>query len=338
MKADARRLAEAGVAWPDGVRLILLHGADAAASRDLASQLAKAHAAREQSETVEISGKAVAASPGHLSSEASAIAMFGGPRLILVPDLPDDAVDAVRGLLDGPRGDPVVAIVPATLRKGNPLLALAEASPAIWHVASYEPGPREGVMLVGEIAAAAGLRPSQAAARALFDQSGGDRGVIRQEIAKLALFLDAEPGGRTPFDLAELAAIGSGGTDAGYDQLVAAILLRDARTAASQIAALDAQGEAGIGALRAVQRALWRLIDLRAVVDGGASPRAAVEGTRPPVFWKDKELVADQLGRWTTPQLTAAARALLGAERAIKTPASLGEIAAAASMLDLARR
>jgi DNA polymerase-3 subunit delta len=264
--------------------------------------------------------------------------MFGGPGLLLVPDLPDDAVDAVRGLLDGPAGDPVVAVVAGALRKGNALLALADASPAIWHLPSYEPGPREGVMLVGEIAGAAGLRPSQAAARLLFDQAGGDRGVIRQEIAKLALFLDAEPSGRTAFDMAELAAIGSGGTDAGYDQLVAAILMRDGRTAATQLAALETQNEAGIGALRALQRALWRLIDLRAVVDNGASPRAAVEGARPPVFWKEKDLVAEQLGRWTTPELVQAADALLGAERAIKRPGSLGESEASAAMLALARR
>lgn len=337
MKVDVRRLAEARAGWPDGVRLILLHGADTAASRDHASQIIRAHAARQGAETVEVSGKQLTTSPGELSAEASAIAMFGGPRLILVPDLPDDAA-AVEMLLAGPIGDPVIATVSSLLRKGSALLALADRSAAIWHMPSYEPTARDGMMLVGEMATAAGLRPTQAAARQLFDRSGGDRGVLRGEIDKLSLFLDASPGDKIAVDLPELAAIGSGGNGADYDQLIAALLARNGATAAAQLAALDTQGEAGIGALRAVQRALWRLIDLRAAVDGGASPQAAVESARPPVFWRDKELVAEQLARWTSPQLVAAASALLAAERGIKTPSSLGEPLAGAALLALARR
>ncbi len=338
MKVDARRLAEARSGWPTGIRLILLHGPDAAASRDHAGQIGKAFAAQQEAEIVEVGGKQLTASPGELVAATSAIAMFGGPRLILVPDLPDDAVPAVEALLAGPAGDPAIAIVAGTLRKGVPLLALAEGSPAIWHMPSYEPEARDAMLLVGEMASALGLRPTQAAARQLFDHSGGDRGVLRGEIEKLALYLDAEPGGRTSLDLPDIAAIGSGGGGGDFDQLVAAILARNATAAASHLASLDSRGEAGIGALRAVQRALWRLIDLRAAVDGGASPQSVVDGARPPIFWKEKPLVADQLGRWTSSQLVAAAAALLAAERAIKTPSSLGEPLAGAAMLALARR
>ncbi len=334
MKADARRIADAAAAWPVTIRLILLHGPDTAASSDHAARLQKQFAAH--GDVTLLGGKAVAGDPQALAGAAAELSMFGDTTLVRVDDATDDALAAVKAVLDGPAGNPVV-VVAGALKKGSALVAFAEKHADVLALISYEPSARDAVALVGGIATQAGLRPSRAAAQAIFEAAGGDRATIRQEVEKLALYLDAPVGGTRQVELTEVAAIGAGVPDGDWDALVGAVASGDAAKVADLLPRLDAKGEGGIGALRAMQRRLWLLIDLRHAVDGGASPDAAVKGARPPVFWKLQDEVIGQVRRWKASALHDAAHAVLAAERAIKTSGSAGEVLAADVLLRLAQ-
>ena len=171
--------------------------------------------------------------------------------------------------------------------------------------------------------------------RALFDALGGDRGLIRQELIKLALYKDA-PGATVESE--DLAAVGSGAGEADISSLVEAVASGRAAAARDQLDRLAEAGPPGIVLLRGLARRLFVLIDLRQAVDAGTPPARAVDAARPPVFWKEKPAVAAQLERWTTPALRRALAAVLEAERAIKRPASPGEIVAQHALLGLAQR
>ena len=71
-------------------------------------------------------------------------------------------------------------------------------------------------------------------------------------------------------------------------------------------------------------------------VEGGLSPQSAVDGARPPVFWKAKPAITSQLGRTRVPQIRNALDRLLGAEREIKTSASAGDVLARQAILGIA--
>ena len=337
MKADARRIAEAVAAWPGNCRLVLLYGPDIAASADHATRLQRQFADPANPAAVTLlTGAQIAADPQALAAAAAELSMFGDTTIVRVDGATEDALEAIKAVLDGPAGNPAI-IVAGALKKG-PLLTLAEAHREVLALISYEPSARDAVALVGGIATEAGLRPTQAAARAIFDAANGDRATIRQEIEKLALYLDPVPaGGTRPVEMADVTAVGAGSGEGDWDSLVGAVASGDGAAVAALLPRLDARGEAGIGALRAMQRRLWLLIDLRATVDGGTSPDAAVKGARPPIFWKLHDELIGQLRQWRAPQLRDAARRVLAAERAIKTSGSAGEVLAARVLLELAR-
>ena len=67
------------------------------------------------------------------------------------------------------------------------------------------------------------------------------------------------------------------------------------------------------------------------------SPRAAVEGLRPPVFFKSRPGFERALRLWRPDTLSAAGAALLEVERAIKTTGMPAEAVARAAVLGLAR-
>jgi DNA polymerase-3 subunit delta len=336
MKVDAARIQALYRHWPDDIRLVLLHGQDTAASRDHADQIARQFADSSNPMAVEtLSGSAVSGDPQALAAAAGTVSMFGDRTLVRVDGLEEDGLAGITALIASPPGNKVVAVA-GVLKKGSKLQAFAEKSPAIAALISYEPGLRDAARLIAEIATPYGLRASRDAATAVFESAGGDRTIIRREIEKLSLYLDSAEDRPKPLERADVAAVGVGVGDS--DQFALGGAVAGGRPA--QVVDLLARlpGAAGIMALRAVERRLTLLLTLRGVVDGGASPQTAVDGARPPIFWKEKEAVAQELTLWTTPALVRGLADILAAERAIKSSGSLGETLADVAILTLARR
>ncbi len=339
MKADKAAIAAARQRFPADKRLILLYGPDVSASRDLADGIARQFAdPTDPLGTTLLAGGDLDKDAGALLAAASAVSMFGGRTLVRVEDAGDDAAPAVAALLGAAvAGNPVVMTAGA-LKKTSKLLAAAEASPAALAFISYMPDARGMVALVGEIAAEFGLRLSNPAARAVADASGGERGILRRELEKLALYLDADPSGTQPVAIEDVAALSADIGDADLGALVDAVAGSAAPAADRQLTRLAAQGIPGITLLRAVTRRFWLLLELRLAVDGGSSAASAVDAARPPVFWKDKPAIAAQLGDWPTPVVRTVLARLLATERAIKRSGTAGDVLAAQFLLGLAAR
>jgi DNA polymerase-3 subunit delta len=327
VKGDARALRPLGPA----VRLVLLYGADTSASADLARTVAAQFA---DGATI-LAAATLTADPAALLAAASEIPMFGGARVIRVDDAGEDVLPAVAQLLDATvAGNPVVVIAGA-LKKGSKLVARVEAAANALAVVNYPPDAASTGRVIGEIAAEYGLRLSRDAVAALAQATGGERGIARQEVAKLALFVDATPAAPASAEIADVAAIGADFADADFGALVDGVAGGAPVVVGRQLAEF-AGTVGGIALVRVVAKRFWLLLDLRAAVDGGASAATAVEAARPPVFYKERPRVIAQLARWRTPAIRAALARLLDAERAIKRSGSAGDVAVDQLLLALA--
>lgn len=315
---------------------MLLHGQDTAASRDHADQIARQFADSANPMAVEtLSGATLGKDPQALVGAAGAVSMFGDRTLVRVDGLDDDGLAAIMALLDAPAGNPVLAVAGA-LKKGSKLVGFAERAPAVAALQSYEPGLRDALRLVTEIGNPLGLRASRDAAAALFEAAGGDRTLIRRELEKLSLYLDSADDRPRPLERSDVEAIGVGVGDADQFALGGAVAGGRPALVVDLLGRLPAG--MGIPALRAVERRFVLLLTLRGAVDGGVSPQTAIDSARPPIFWKEKEAVAAELGLWSTPMIVRALADLLTAERDIKTSGSLGDSGAHMAILLLARR
>lgn len=316
---------------PD-VRLILFHGPDEAASADLAGKLA----AHFGGEIVLLAPATLKDDPGRLPDEAASVSMFGDKRVIRIDGAGDESVEAVTLLLGAPAaGNPVVAVA-GNLRKGSKLLAAVEAAANAAAVISYEASAGDTGRNIDAIAAEFGLQLTREVTPRLAAACNSDRRLLRRELEKLALYVDASPERPQRLTLEQWNEVGASVDDADFAPLVEAVAAGRPAVADRQIAKLSAQGVAGIAQLRAVARRLWLLAELRATVDAGLSPQAAVEAIRPPIFWKEKERVASQLQRWRAPMVRHALDRLLNAERDIKKSGAAGDVLAAQALLAIA--
>jgi DNA polymerase-3 subunit delta len=292
------------------VRFYLFHGTDESQSSALGERLATALNANRHS----LGANSLRSDPALLADEASAIDMFGGARVIWIQPAGEDVLAAAEALLDaGASESPVVAIA-GKLGKTSGLLKLAEAHRlALSHV-SYELDVRDAERLVSDLARTEGLRAQPGIAARIAVACSNDRRMIAQELAKLALYLDATP--HTPKDLGSdaLDAVGAdmGGDFSGVGDLA---LTGDVRGLSETLSRMDAGGKDAISIIRSMQRRLQMLAPIRARVDSGEHAETVMTSMGKALFWKDKPVVERMLGLWDSAGLARVAERTGALER-----------------------
>lgn len=284
---------------PDArVRFYLFYGTDESQSSALGDRLvASLKAAKHQ-----IAPSSLKGDPALLADEAGAIDMFGGAKVIWIQPAGEEILAAVEALLDAPACENPVVAIAGKLGKTSGLLKVADGHDlALSHV-SYELDPRDAERLVSDLARTEGLRTQHGVAARIAGACANDRRMIAQELAKLALYLDASP--NAPKDLGP-DALDTIGADIGGDFLGVADLALggDVRGLGEALARLDADGKDAIPIIRSLQRRLLMLTPIRSRVDSGERIAAVMTSMGKSLFWKDKPMVERMLGLWDSPGL-----------------------------------
>lgn len=334
MKIDAARAAGFARVWPTDVRLLLLHGHDESASRDLAGQIVAGQVAAGVGVT-ELIGATLKDDPQALLAAVTSLSMFGDRELLRIDGLDDDGLAAVEALLAGPVGHPVLAVAGA-LKKGSKLQALADREPAIAACVQYEANLRDAPRLLADMAAPLHLRLDREAAEMLFETSAGDRMVMRRELEKFALYKDASEGSPQRLTVDDLAALGIVSGEAELFGPIAAVTTGDVVEASDLIGRLP--DGVSIPLLRALERRFAVLTALRAEVDAGNTPSSVVESKGRAIFFKEKPAITKALGLWSQKALAGALAEVLAAERAVKASGGLADLAVREMLLALTRR
>jgi DNA polymerase III subunit delta len=316
---------------PDGsVRLFLLYGPDEAGSRALAMRLERAMG--REAERVDLDGATLKEDPARLADEAASFSLFGGKRHIRVTG-GDECIPAITALFETETaGNPVVMIAGA-LRNTSALIKLLIDHPATMVLQSFKPEGAGADALAVQIGRTYGLRLGHGVAARLGANCLGDRAVLEREIEKLALYLDAAPDRPREATTDALDAIAADLDEADTSALVDAVMSGDVPGATRKMAAIDDW----IPALRAVQKRIGMLARLRSEVEAGKSASAVMASSGKSLFWKDKEPVGGQLGRWSATRLATAHGRLFAAERALMSSGTAGSVLVTEELIAIAR-
>ena len=293
MKA-VRSSIDRSVDQPDPqVRFYLFHGPDEAQSSALGDRLVTTLKAAKQN----VASGSLRGDPALLADEAGAIDMFGGAKVIWIQPAGEEIVAAVEALLAAPAAESPTVAIAGRLGKTSGLLKLAEGHGlALAHV-SYELDARDAERLVAELARAEGLRTQSGVAARIAESCANDRRMIVQELAKLALYLDASPDAPKDLGPAALDAVGAGmgGDFLGVADLA---LVGDVRSLGDALSRMDSSGKEAIPVIRSLQRRLLMLVPIRSRIDTGERLQAVMTSMGKSLFWKDKPMVEKMLGMW----------------------------------------
>lgn len=317
------------------VRLYLLTGPDDATMNALADMMT-GWAGRD-AERVDLSSAKMVEDPSLLAAEAASLSLFAGARIIRLDIVGngDDCQAAVTALLEAEQTvNPVIATgVSVTAR--SKLTRLVEVSDHGLTAICYQPDRRALAAIAMEAAEQSGLRLGNSEAHMLIDLVSGDQALMRREIEKIALYLDAASDRQRQVSAADILALGAASHEEDVSECINVALGGKAKDLPAMLAKVAAVGVAEIRIIRALSMRTMDLARLRAEVDGGAHPRTVVAARSSGVFWKERDAVTAQLHLWDSVRIARLMSRLLECERALKSSGTAGGVLFRKLMTDI---
>lgn len=323
------------------MRAALIYGRDRGGVRERADKLARVVTANPEDpfDTALLNDDELG--DGRLEGELAAISMMGGRRLVRVrftgeKAAPDKtAAEALTAHAEGKLNpDAFLLIEAGALGRDSALRKVAEKVAACATIPCYDDEPGDVARLVRESLAADKVGLDSQALELFVSRLPRERGVARQEMERLALWLGPGSGRiATPADLEDFlgvepeASLTDAATDAFGGKLAAA--QAGLRRAA-------AEGEGGPAAVRAMGMHLARLRRILTLAGNGASLAEAAKASG--VFWKNEREMLRQARAWTLEHLLALHPEVLAADMACKTAGAPDDLLAERLALTIAGR
>jgi DNA polymerase-3 subunit delta len=328
---------------PKEVRVVLIHGRDRGVVRERAQALAiKATANPEDPfDAALLTDSDIEADPARLETELASLSMLGGRRLIRLR-LSGDKISTDKALAEAAKGhadgqfnsDALFLIEAGALGRDSALRKAVEGSKSGVAIACYEDEAGDVARMVREGLAADKVGLTAEALDLVVSRLPHERGVARQEIERLALFLGPGSGvTATPADLEPFlgvepeASLADAASDAFGGKLAAAH---------ASLRRAAAEGEGGPAAVRAMGFHLGRLRRTLTLAKSGAGLAEAAKASG--VFWKNEREFLRQARAWNLDQLDPLQTEILNADRACKTAGSPDELSAERLALTIAGR
>jgi DNA polymerase-3 subunit delta len=324
------------------IRAVVIHGRDRAIVRERADGLAARVVPRPDDpfDVAVVTEGDIDGAPARLYDELTAMSLMGGRRLVRLrlddkASADKAAAEALKAHVAGELNPDAFFLIEAgALGRDSALRKEAEKSTGAVVIPCYEDEAGDVSRMIREGLARDKVGLTNEALELLRARLPHERGVARQEIERLALYLG--PGsGRVagPEALEDFlgvepeASLGDAAIDAFGGRLSQA--QAGLRRAAQE-------GEAGPPAVRAMSFHLGRLRRALTLIKSGAGPQEAAKAAG--VFWKTEKEFLRQARAWTLPALDDLQPELLAADRACKQSGAPDHLIAERLALTIAGR
>jgi len=333
------------LARPDpAIRCALIYGRDAGVVRDRANQLAGKVTDRPDDpfDVALLTDRDLDSDGARLEGELSAQSMMGGRRLVRLrlstdkANLDKSVAEAVTAHAAGTYNPEAFFLVEAgeLTPRGSALRKAAEAAAGAAAIPCYEDEAGDVARLVRETLAKDNVGLTAEALQLFVGRLPRERGVARQEIERLALFLGPGSGvNAAPQDLEGFlgvepeASLADAASDAFGGRLA---------EAQASLRRAAAEGEGGPGAVRAIGMHLGRLRRTLTLAKSGAGLQEAAKASG--VFWKNEREFLRQARSWSLEELDRIQPEVLAADRACKQAGSPDQLIAERLALTVAGR
>jgi DNA polymerase-3 subunit delta len=325
------------------VRAALIYGRDLGVVRERGHELAGriARDPNDPFDVAQLTDGDLDADGGRLEAELAAQSLMGGRRLVRLrfstekAALDKVAAEAFARHAEGELNPDAFLLVEAgNLGRDSALRKAAEKANGGVAIPCYEDEPGDVARQVREALARDNLSVSAEALQLFVARLPKERGVARQEIERLALYLGPGSGAQaTPADLEPFfgvepeASLADAAADAFGGRLA------DAQASLRRAAQ---EGEGGPAAVRAMGMHLGRLRRTLTLHKAGAGLQEAAKASG--VFWKQEREFLRQARSWTLEELDRLQPQVLDADRMCKTAGSPDQLIAERLALTVAAR
>lgn len=329
---------------PDaGVRACVIYGRDRGVVRERAEQLARKIVPDldDPFGVALLTDGDIEADPAKLEGELAALSMMGGRRLVRLrlhsekagPDRA--AAEALTAHCEGRLNPEAFYLVEAgALGRDSALRKVAEKAGEARIIPCYEDEAGDVARMAREALRADNVGLTSEALEIFVARLPKERGVARQEIERLALYIG--PGSGATLGPAELEDFLGVEPDASLFEAANDAFGARAGPARAGLVRAFAEGETGPAAVRAASQHLGKLRRVITLAKSGADLKEAAKSAG--VFWKQEREFLRQARAWSLSELDVVQSDLLEADRTCKRAGSPDALIAERALLSVAAR
>lgn len=303
---------------PKDCQAVLLYGVDSGRVRELVQKITATILGASASDSfakIELSEAEILADPPRLADELSAISMMAPKRVIIIYDAGNKLTKIIESATTCFNKDTYLILSADELDSKSTLKALFEKNSNCAAIACYKDEVVNIQSIIRQKFTEAAIKFDNEVVAYLASQLGNDRFVTYQELDKIILFV----GDEKILRLQDAMLLVNSNQDTKLDDLINAVADRNLTALEKNLSQHIKEGTQPILYLRSLQRYFSRLYDIRAKMASGQNADMAVSNLRPPVFFKQKDILVRHANSWNIDNIVAAIKLLLSAELACKT-------------------
>ncbi|MDB0046921.1 DNA polymerase III subunit delta [Candidatus Pelagibacter sp.] len=219
---------------------------------------------------------------------------FDNEKLIIVNRATDKIKLIIEELIDKNPADILLILNSTNLEKKSTLRKLFEKEKTVICVPFYEDNNQTLNSIISQFCRNKKIPISQQLINILIERCRGDRKNLNNELAKIEGFSF----NKKNISLQEIIKLTNLADNYSASELVDHSLAKNTKKTATILNENNFSDEDNILIIRTLLAKLKRLVRIYELVDGKHNIDRAVSSFKPPVFWKDKPLVTQQMRSW----------------------------------------
>lgn len=285
---------------------------------------------RDPFRIVDLTQSQIKEDPALLSAEANAISLMGGRRVIRVRGADNHFTAVIKDFLPTYKGDSLIVITAGSLKTKDSLPTFFADSPDTGVFPCYADEGEGLKRFVFQTLSEQGFQAAPEVLAFITDNLGADRLLSRSELSKLIAYMGTE---KTIMLDDAMACIGDASA-LSVDNMLYALTDGNQLEMNETLDRLFAEGQSGIGLLRAVSGHLKRFHLTMGKISDGMSIDTAVAALR--LHFKRVDTFKRQLRYWNIPKISRALDLLTQAEQDCKRAAHPQQLICARVFLQIA--
>ena len=226
--------------------------------------------------------------------------LFENKKIIIINRATDKIVKIIEDLLEKDILDISIIINSNNLEKKSKLRSLFEKNKKLICVAFYLDASEILSKLTYNFLRENNVTISQANINLIVNRCNGDRGVLKNELNKIKFFIQ----NKKKISTENLLKLTNLIENYSISELVDNCLAKNQKKTMNILNENNFNNEDCIIITRTFLNKLKRLIELSKDYNKNKNLNKTISNAKPPIFWKDKEIIKQQINKWTTKQIS----------------------------------
>tara|TARA_B100000780_G_C21113347_1_gene450160 strand:- start:1140 stop:2135 length:996 start_codon:yes stop_codon:yes gene_type:complete len=224
---------------------------------------------------------------------------FDNDKLIIINRATDKILNIIEEIIDKEVGDLKIIIKSSILEKKSKLRVFFEKDKDLVVVPFYEDSNQSLMYLAQNFLKEKKIKMSSQNINHIVERSKGNRINLKNELEKISSYCQ----NKSSIELNEILKLTNLSENYNFSELVDACLARNKKKTLNILNENNPSSEDSIIILRTFLYKIKRLKKLKIELEHKKDLDTAISSFRPPIFWKDKDLIKQQLKFLTLPQI-----------------------------------